>query len=56
MYDDGEPKPVETLSKGQKATALLPLILRNRSGLWKAGSSRSLTNSLIAAIDTRSKG
>lgn len=28
MFDDGEPKPVETLSKGQKATALLPLILR----------------------------
>jgi hypothetical protein len=28
MYDDGHPKPVETLSKGQKATALLPLILR----------------------------
>lgn len=28
MYDQGEPKPVETLSKGQKATALLPLILR----------------------------
>ena len=28
MYDDGRPKPVHTLSKGQKATALLPLILR----------------------------
>ena len=28
MYDKGIPKPVETLSKGQKATALLPLILR----------------------------
>lgn len=28
MFDEGEPKPVETLSKGQKATALLPLILR----------------------------
>jgi ABC-type cobalamin/Fe3+-siderophores transport system ATPase subunit len=28
LYDNGEPKPVETLSKGQKATALLPLILR----------------------------
>lgn len=28
MYDDGQPKPVESLSKGQKATALLPLILR----------------------------
>jgi hypothetical protein len=28
MYDDGHPKSVETLSKGQKATALLPLILR----------------------------
>lgn len=28
MYDDGQPKAVETLSKGQKATALLPLILR----------------------------
>ena len=28
MFDDGHPKPVETLSKGQKATALLPLILR----------------------------
>ena len=28
MYDDGVPKPVENLSKGQKATALLPLILR----------------------------
>lgn len=28
MFQDGQPKPVETLSKGQKATALLPLILR----------------------------
>ncbi len=28
MYQDGHPKPVESLSKGQKATALLPLILR----------------------------
>ena len=28
MYDGGIPKPVESLSKGQKATALLPLILR----------------------------
>lgn len=28
MYDNGEPKPVESLSNGQKATALLPLILR----------------------------
>jgi energy-coupling factor transporter ATP-binding protein EcfA2 len=28
MYDNGRPKKVETLSKGQKATALLPLILR----------------------------
>lgn len=28
LFDNGEPKPVETLSKGQKATALLPLILR----------------------------
>jgi energy-coupling factor transporter ATP-binding protein EcfA2 len=28
MYDEGVPKPVESLSKGQKATALLPLILR----------------------------
>lgn len=28
LYDNGEPKKVETLSKGQKATALLPLILR----------------------------
>lgn len=28
MFDEGIPKPVETLSKGQKATALLPLILR----------------------------
>jgi predicted ATPase len=28
LYDNGEAKPVETLSKGQKATALLPLILR----------------------------
>lgn len=30
MYDNGEPKPVKTLSKGQKATALLPLLLRPR--------------------------
>ena len=28
MYDDGQPKRVESLSKGQRATALLPLILR----------------------------
>lgn len=28
MYDGGHAKPVETLSKGQKATAMLPLILR----------------------------
>jgi hypothetical protein len=28
FYDKGEPKPVETLSRGQRATALLPLILR----------------------------
>jgi ABC-type cobalamin/Fe3+-siderophores transport system ATPase subunit len=28
MYDNGKPKLVETLSKGQKATALLPLVLR----------------------------
>lgn len=28
FYDDGEPKSVETLSKGQRATALLPIILR----------------------------
>jgi predicted ATPase len=28
MYDRGQPKPVELLSKGQRATALLPLILR----------------------------
>jgi DNA repair ATPase RecN len=28
FYDRGVPKKVETLSKGQKATALLPLILR----------------------------
>lgn len=28
MFDEGIPKPVESLSKGQKATALLPLILR----------------------------
>lgn len=28
MYDGGQAKPIETLSKGQKATALLPLILR----------------------------
>lgn len=28
LYDGGQPKPVETLSKGQRATALLPIILR----------------------------
>ena len=28
FFDNNEPKAVETLSKGQKATALLPLILR----------------------------
>jgi len=28
MVDGGKTKPVESLSKGQKATALLPLILR----------------------------
>jgi energy-coupling factor transporter ATP-binding protein EcfA2 len=28
FYDNGTPKPVESLSKGQRATALLPLILR----------------------------
>jgi DNA repair ATPase RecN len=28
LYDRGQPKPVETLSKGQRATALLPIILR----------------------------
>jgi predicted ATPase len=28
FYDSGTPKPVESLSKGQRATALLPLILR----------------------------
>ena len=28
LFDKGEPKKVETLSKGQRATALLPLILR----------------------------
>ena len=28
FFDKGEPKPVETLSKGQRATALLPIILR----------------------------
>ena len=28
FFDDGEAKPVETLSKGQRATALLPIILR----------------------------
>ena len=28
FFDDGEPKPVETLSKGQRATAILPIILR----------------------------
>ena len=29
MYDHGEPKPVESLSEGQRATALLPIILRD---------------------------
>jgi DNA repair ATPase RecN len=29
LYDDGQPKRVEELSKGQKATALLPIILRD---------------------------
>src|SRR5678815_1494419 len=28
LFDGGQPKRVESLSKGQKATALLPLILR----------------------------
>ena len=28
FLDNGNPKPVETLSKGQRATALLPIILR----------------------------
>jgi putative AbiEii toxin of type IV toxin-antitoxin system len=28
LYDAGQPKRVETLSKGQRATALLPIILR----------------------------
>ena len=28
LFQDGQPKPVETLSKGQRATALLPIILR----------------------------
>jgi len=31
MFDNGQPKPVEQLSEGQRATALLPLILRNSS-------------------------
>jgi ABC-type cobalamin/Fe3+-siderophores transport system ATPase subunit len=31
MFDHGHPKPVEDLSEGQRATALLPLILRNSS-------------------------
>jgi hypothetical protein len=31
MYDHGQPKSVESLSDGQKATALLPLILRGAS-------------------------
>ncbi len=31
LYDGGVPKPIESLSKGQKATALLPLILRPSS-------------------------
>jgi predicted ATPase len=29
MFDRGQPKPVEQLSEGQRATALLPLILRD---------------------------
>jgi predicted ATPase len=29
MFDQGQSKPVEQLSEGQRATALLPLILRN---------------------------
>jgi energy-coupling factor transporter ATP-binding protein EcfA2 len=29
MYDNGQPKPVESLSAGQRATALLPIILRD---------------------------
>jgi predicted ATPase len=29
LFDEGQPKPVQTLSRGQKATALLPLILRD---------------------------
>jgi chromosome segregation ATPase len=29
MFDQGQPKPVEDLSEGQRATALLPLILRS---------------------------
>jgi hypothetical protein len=38
-------------------TAVLPKVLfRNRSRLSKARSCRSLVNSLIAGIDTRSKG
>jgi ABC-type uncharacterized transport system ATPase subunit len=32
MFDNGVPKSVEELSDGQKATALLPLILRDSSG------------------------
>jgi hypothetical protein len=31
MFDGGHPKPVEQLSEGQRATALLPLILRTSS-------------------------
>jgi len=31
MFDRGQPKPVEQLSEGQRATALLPLILRSAS-------------------------
>jgi ABC-type Mn2+/Zn2+ transport system ATPase subunit len=31
MFDHGQPKPVEELSGGQRATALLPLILRRSS-------------------------
>ncbi len=31
MFDHGQPKPVEQLSEGQRATALLPLILRSSS-------------------------
>ncbi|MGA8029628.1 MAG: hypothetical protein WB992_20995 [Bryobacteraceae bacterium] len=31
MFDHGQPKPIEQLSEGQRATALLPLILRSAS-------------------------